>query len=81
MRLQRGIKAFSVQNYQTAYRYLLPEAKNGNKEAQYAIGYLYFYGFGVVENHAKARYWMEKAAASGHPKAVKALRLINSTAG
>lgn len=48
--LQEGIKSFKVQNYRHAFIRLRPEAEKGNPDAQYAIGFMYYYGQGVVEN-------------------------------
>ena len=37
--------------------------------AQFSLGVMYEYGQGVAQNDAKAREWMEKAAAQGHVNA------------
>ncbi|HBB52387.1 MAG TPA: sel1 repeat family protein, partial [Legionellales bacterium] len=69
-------ESFRVQDYRSAFIRLLPEAKAGQADAQYAVGYMYYYGQGVVENRKKARYWIERAANAGQPDAVSALEIL-----
>jgi TPR repeat protein len=73
-----GIANFRSQNYRTAFIKLLPIAESGNSDAQYAVGYMYYYGQGVTEDRDKALYWMRLASKAGQPDAVKALRIIHS---
>jgi TPR repeat protein len=68
---------FNAHNYKKAYIERQGPASNGNPEAQYALGYMYYYGKGVVENHGRAIDWFTKAAAQGQPDAQKALDLIH----
>jgi hypothetical protein len=44
-------------------------AEQGNVEAQYALGAMYFTGRGVTRDDAKAVQWFQKAADQGNPKA------------
>lgn len=74
-----GVKSFQVQNYRQAFIRLMPFARSGNPEAQYAIGYMYYYGQGVVENRTKAWYWITSAAKSGSADANKAVHLLKKT--
>lgn len=74
--LEHGIESFRVQDYRSAFIRLLPEAKAGQADAQYAVGYMYYYGQGVVENRKKSRYWIERAANAGQPDAVSALEIL-----
>ncbi|WED43959.1 tetratricopeptide repeat protein [Legionella cardiaca] len=74
--LIEGIKSFRVQDYRQAFVRLKPEAKKGRPDAQYAVGYMYYYGQGVVENRKKAWYWINKAAQAGQPEAVAALAIL-----
>jgi TPR repeat protein len=71
---QKGKNAFDMKQYRTAFTNLYPVAESGNPDAQYAIGYLYFYGDGIVEDKNLAHYWMSLAARQGQPKAIRALR-------
>lgn len=69
----QGKAAFEQQNYQAAYKSLEPLAQAGNPDAQYALGYLYYYGDGVPKNENKAKYWMQRAATQGQKSAEQAL--------
>tara|TARA_Y100000588_G_C14226190_1_gene913235 strand:- start:1131 stop:1454 length:324 start_codon:yes stop_codon:yes gene_type:complete len=75
--LNQGIHSFQVQDYRRAFIKLKPEADKGNPQAQYAIGYMYFYGQGVVEDRKQAIYWIKCAANAGYPDAVMALKLLS----
>ena len=74
--LQEGIRSFQVQNYRQAFIRLKPEAAKGNPDAQYAVGYMYYYGQGVTENRKQALYWIQCAAKAGHPDAQAALKIL-----
>ena len=74
--LREGITSFKRQDYRQAFIRLMPEAEKGQADAQYAIGYMYYYGQGVVEDRKKAYIWIHRAADAGQADAVKALGLI-----
>jgi TPR repeat protein len=74
--LEKGINCFQVQDYRSAFIRLLPEAKAGQPDAMYAIGYMYYYGQGVVENRQKACYWINRAASAGQKDAIHALEIL-----
>lgn len=74
--LKEGICAFKDQNYRQAFIRLMPEAQKGQPDAQYAVGYMYYYGQGVTEDRKKARCWIKKAALAGQPDAKKALAIL-----
>jgi TPR repeat protein len=76
---QRGQTNFSQQNYHLAHRQLLPAAKGGNPQAQYAVGYMYFYGLGVVEDQRQGYWWIRQAAEKGDVEAQRALKLLKIT--
>ena len=78
-RLEHAELDFAKQHYQSAFNRLQLPARSGDPNAQYALGYLYFYGKGVVEDKERARYWFELAAAQGHPDARNAIRMIKSS--
>ena len=73
-----GIAAFRAHDYRAAFIRLKSEAEHGQPDAQYAIGYMYYYGQGVVENRSKAWYWITQAAKLGQPEAKQAVRLLKS---
>ncbi|HHH49344.1 MAG TPA: sel1 repeat family protein [Gammaproteobacteria bacterium] len=52
-------------------------ARRGHLEAQYVLGYMYYYGLGVPRNEKEAIRWITTAAARGHPKAMQALRVLD----
>ncbi|MFA5960373.1 MAG: tetratricopeptide repeat protein [Tatlockia sp.] len=74
--LNEGITCFHTENYRAAFIYLKPEAEKGQPDAQYAIGYMYYYGKGVVENRKQACIWITRAAKAGQPDARIALKII-----
>jgi hypothetical protein len=74
--LKHGIESFQVQDYRAAFIRLLPEAKAGQPDAQYAIGYMYYYGQGVIENRKKAWYWINRAAVGGQADAQNAMAIL-----
>lgn len=79
--LQEGIKSFQIQDYRQAFIRLRPAAEKGSPEAQYAVGYMYYYGQGVIENRQKAWYWITKSARNGNQDAQQAMRIMQKTAG
>ncbi|KTD48920.1 Sel-1 protein [Legionella rubrilucens] len=74
--LYRGIASFKAEDYRAAFIRLKPEALKGQPDAQYAIGYMYYYGQGVVEDRKKAWVWINRAARAGQPDAVQALAIL-----
>ncbi len=55
-------------------------AQMGDPDAQYALGYMYYYGINTVQDSNTARMWINKAALQGQPLAKQALSVINNTA-
>ena len=76
LNLREGIHSFQVQDYRQAFIRLKPEAEKGQPDAQYAVGYMYYYAQGVVEDRKKACYWIALAAKAGQPDAIIALKRI-----
>jgi TPR repeat protein len=75
---QQGKLEFRNGDYQTAFKILLPIAVNGNKEAQYAVGYMYYNGMGVSQDSVSGLFWMERAAAKGYTPAAEALNKLHA---
>ena len=46
-------------------------AENGNADAQYALGYMYYYGINAAQDRKTAELWIQRAAAQGQPLAKK----------
>jgi hypothetical protein len=74
--LAQGKQSFIVGDYHQAFKTLQPLAVKGNADAQYAVGYMYFYGYGTPKNNQLALKWMQSAAAQGQPSAQQALKMI-----
>jgi TPR repeat protein len=75
--LREGIINFRVEEYRKAFIRLKPEADRGNPDAQYAVGYMYYYGKGVVEDRKKAWFWINAAANLGQPDAKAAIHILD----
>lgn len=57
---------------------VLEAAKAGDTDAQYALGYMYYYGLGADRDQETAVLWIRRAALSGHPLAKKAYAMIEN---
>lgn len=75
--LQQGKRLFEDGYYKRSLHYLLPLACDGNAEAQYAVGYMYYYGYGVAQDTEVGYFWIRRSANQGFQPAVKALFLIS----
>ena len=64
------------QDYQEAKRLLEKSAGQGEAEAQFALGFMYYNGWGVAVNREEAIKWLHKAAQQGHARAAQALAEI-----
>ena len=58
-------KSFDAGDFKEAFCKLLPLAAAGCAEAQYALGYLYYYGYGVSEDTVSGLFWIEESAKRG----------------
>ena len=74
--LQYGKMTFERGDYKNAFHQLLPIAINGNKEAQYAVGYMYYNGLGVAEDQETGMAWMKKSADQHYQPAVDAMKAL-----
>ena len=70
--LENGKRLFEEGFYKKAMQQLLPVAVNGNAEAQYAVGYMYYYGFGVAQDTNVGYFWIQRSAAQHYTPAVLA---------
>ena len=61
-----GLAALSRNDYATALREWRPLAEQGDAAAQYKLGDMYRYGWGVELDFAEAVRWYRKAAEQGH---------------
>jgi len=71
--------AFQRQSpYQGSVQDVRAAARRGNPDAQYALGYMYYYGNGgLPRNVGMARTWIRRAAAQGQPQAIRAMRMMH----
>lgn len=67
---------FDQKNYAQAYDGLLALAKRGDPEAQYAVGYMSYYGMGTPKDESLARQWIRQSAESGYPDAIQAYKML-----
>lgn len=79
-RLEYDKHLFEQGYYKKAMCILLPLACDGNAEAQYAVGYMFYYGYGVAQDTNVGYFWIERAACQGFMPAAKALELIQRNA-
>ena len=63
---EHGNKAYNDNEYQIAFKLFQKAGLQGHLEAQFYVGYLYYYGKGVMQNYTKASKWFELAATQGH---------------
>lgn len=75
--VQRGKESFDAGDFKTAFHQLLPVAIEGNPDAEYAVGYMYYYGFGVARDADAGEIWMQRAASQGNEPAQKALAMVH----
>lgn len=75
--LKRSQANFREGNYTEAFEKLQPLAEKDNPDAQYAIGYMYYYGKGTEKDIVQAQKWIRNAANQGQPQAIKAMSLLN----
>ncbi len=73
MRIEDGIFNFTNTGSFSFRMVKLKAAAKGNPEAEYNLGYLYYYGYGVEKNLEKAKYWLQRSAAKGFEDAKKFL--------
>lgn len=66
---KKGVDAYHNYNYTEAVSWYKKAAEQGQVDAQYCLGFCYFYGDGVTQDDSQAVYWYEKAAEQGHTDA------------
>jgi hypothetical protein len=65
-----------LQKYQCSFARIEQAARSGDPDAQYALGYLYYYGIGTTQDRQAGLVWIRKAAAQGQSVAQEALRTL-----
>lgn len=61
----KGKKYYDQKEYKSALQCFEQAAKQGNVEAQYSAGLMYYYGEGVEQDYQKAAEWLTKSAEQG----------------
>lgn len=74
--LQQGKRYFESSYYKRAMKLLLPLACDGIADAQYAVGYMYYYGYGVAQDPDIGFFWIQRAADQHYAPAQHALDLL-----
>ena len=64
-----GLKAYRAGQYTTAYKTLLPLARNSDARAMYLVGVMYESGNGVPQDDPTAAGWFDAAAKRGNASA------------
>lgn len=75
--LQLAKVTFDYGDYKKAFRQLMPLAVEGSPEAQYAVGYMYYYGYGVTQDTESGLFWINRSTSKHYIPAIKALELIH----
>lgn len=71
-----GLRWYEYGEYDVARKYWEPLAEDGDCDAEFSFGLLYFEGRAVSKSYEKAREWWTKAANQGQPQAQAALGLM-----
>jgi TPR repeat protein len=73
-----GLRWYEYGEYDIARKYWEPLAKDGDCDAEFSFGLLYFEGRAVSKSYEKATEWWTKAAKQGQPQAQVALGVMYS---
>lgn len=68
---------YFLQKYDCSLGKIQSAAQNGDADAQYALGYMYFYGIGTARDVNAAKLWIRRAAAQGQALALQATHILN----
>lgn len=74
--LEQGQRYFEKGYYKRSLELMLPLASKGNAKAQYAVGYMYYYGFGIEHDAKAGKFWIKRAADQGYQPAKQALKIM-----
>lgn len=64
--IEEAGKAYQSGDFRKAVLMFMPEAEDGNPEAQVNIGFMHYCGMHLEKNHAEAARWYLKAAKQNH---------------
>jgi len=74
--LERAMANYYRGDYAEAIKTMTPFAEEGDRHAQYLIGFMHERGEGVPQDYKKAAEWYAKAAELGHPFAQNNLGVL-----
>ncbi|MDA8561864.1 hypothetical protein N9L02_01980, partial [Gammaproteobacteria bacterium] len=74
--VQLGKSTFNSGNFKLAFQQLMPLAVKCNSEAEYAVGYMYYYGLGLEAHKESGIFWINRSASQMYRPAIKAMQLI-----
>lgn len=77
---KRGEAEYQRQDYHQSFTDTLAAAKMGDVDAQYATGYMYYYGIGTEQSDYLAGYWFDRSAKVGDPRSIAALQQVKQRA-
>ena len=78
--LEKALEAYDFEEYENAFIWLKPWAKEGDADAQYRLGLLYENGYGVDVNTKLALKWYRASAKQGQRKAKRRLQNLRKSA-
>ncbi len=67
----------AANTYSLTFDQVREAAQDGDADAQYALGYMYYYGQNVTRNGNQAKFWIGRAASQHHKQAIRALAMMN----
>jgi hypothetical protein len=74
---QDGVDAYKAGDYEKAYQELILEAEEGDTDAQYYIGLMYWNGYGVEQDKNKAMEWFKRSS-NNHENSIQRIRRIRN---
>lgn len=75
--LHAGQQQYENGHYRQSVGHIVNAAVRGNAQAQYVLGYMYYYGQGLPHDPDAAQYWIQKSAKQGYPQATMALYMFH----
>ena len=66
-----------LQRYDCSLSAMQQAAMQGDADAQYGLGYMYYYGVDTAVDKGAAKIWINKAAAQGQPLALQAQTMLD----
>jgi DamX protein len=71
--LEKARVEFLQKQYESSVITLMPLVREGHPDAQYSVGYMYYYGLGVPRNADFGRQLIQAAAQQGNERAIQAI--------